>query len=111
VRELDWTKPSQLQQYAQLYDYIVGTDCVYHEALVLDLLRVVLHCCSLKTHGAQLLLLCALPAEDGIAGGCVWLCRFSCACAGPDCMAGCHVLVALLTSVQLRCSAGTCDAI
>ena len=51
VRELDWTQPQQLAQFQERYDYIIGTDCVYHEALLLDLLRVVLHCSSSRTKG------------------------------------------------------------
>jgi Lysine methyltransferase len=53
VRELDWTKPEQLAGFGQ-FDYIIGKDCVYHEALAVDLLRVVLHCCGAKTYGAHL---------------------------------------------------------
>jgi predicted nicotinamide N-methyase len=51
VRELDWTKPEQLEGFGREYDYIVGTDCVYHEHLILDLLRVVLHCSCQRTRG------------------------------------------------------------
>jgi len=28
VRELDWTKPEQLEGFARHYDYVIGTDCV-----------------------------------------------------------------------------------
>jgi len=53
VRELDWTKPEQLDGYGT-FDCIIATDCVYHETLALDLLRVVLHCTGAKTQGAHL---------------------------------------------------------
>lgn len=51
VRELDWTKPEQLSGY-DVVDCIIATDCVYHEALAMDLLRVMLHCTGGKTQGA-----------------------------------------------------------
>jgi protein N-lysine methyltransferase METTL21D len=51
VKELDWTKPEQLDEFQQPFDLILCTDCVYHETLVQDLLRVVLHCSDPKTLG------------------------------------------------------------
>lgn len=53
--ELDWTVPQQLSEFHGPYDLVVCTDCVYHENLVRDLARVVLHCASTKTIGAALL--------------------------------------------------------
>ena len=57
VQELDWTKPLQLAAFEE-FDYVIGADCVYHEALVQDLLRVLLHVASCKTHGAPTCLNC-----------------------------------------------------
>lgn len=51
VEELDWTVPEQLQRFQGHYDVIIATDCVYHEHLIHDLLRVMLHCADLKTTG------------------------------------------------------------
>lgn len=51
VKELDWTEPEQLKGFSGHYDLIIATDCVYHEHLILDLLRVVLHCADSKTTG------------------------------------------------------------
>lgn len=64
VAELDWTRPQQLASFPEPYDCVVGTDCVYHEALLLDFLRVVLHCSSLKTKGTLLLLRLKLKFES-----------------------------------------------
>jgi predicted nicotinamide N-methyase len=51
VQELDWTKPEQLGAFQAPYDLVLATDCVYHEHLVHDLLRVMLHCAGPKTTG------------------------------------------------------------
>jgi hypothetical protein len=53
VRELDWSQPEQLEGFTDHYDLIIATDCVYHEHLIHDLLRVMLHCADLKTKGAH----------------------------------------------------------
>lgn len=55
--ELDWTVPQQLSAFHGPYDLIMCTDCVYHEHLVRDLARVILHCATTKTTGAIPILL------------------------------------------------------
>eukprot|EP00892_Ulva_mutabilis_P003871 jgi/Ulvmu1/1856/UM012_0012.1 len=47
--ELDWTVPQQLDSFRGPYELVLCTDCVYHEHLVRDLARVVLHCAGSKT--------------------------------------------------------------
>lgn len=49
VAELDWTKPEQLLSLDAPFDFVFGTDCVYHEHLIHDLLRVALRCTGPKT--------------------------------------------------------------
>ena len=51
VRELDWLQPAQLAGFAAC-DFVLATDCIYHEDLVQPLLRMVLHLCTPKTTGA-----------------------------------------------------------
>lgn len=51
--ELDWTMPHQMSAFHGPYDLVMCTDCVYHEHLVRDLARVILHCASIKTTGAS----------------------------------------------------------
>jgi predicted nicotinamide N-methyase len=48
VCELDWTKPMQLSKFSPV-QFILAADCVYHETLLQDLLRVILHCSDTKT--------------------------------------------------------------
>ncbi|KAK9803541.1 hypothetical protein WJX73_006406 [Symbiochloris irregularis] len=43
VAELDWLQPEQLQEWAPGVDIILGTDCMYSEELLEQLLAVVLH--------------------------------------------------------------------
>ena len=51
IAELDWLQPQQLQAWGSPLDVIVGTDCIYHEQLVENLLSVVLHLCGPQTTG------------------------------------------------------------
>ena len=65
VQELDWTVPEQLQNFQKNFDVIIATDCVYHEHLIHDLLRVMLHCADLKTTGVDIsFLFCYLPCSE-----------------------------------------------
>jgi protein N-lysine methyltransferase METTL21D len=52
VCELDWTHPEQLVNFVPV-DFILAADCVYHETLLQDLLRVILHCSDTKTSSAH----------------------------------------------------------
>ena len=64
--ELDWTVPQQLSSFQGPYDLILCTDCVYHEHLVRDLARVVLHCSGSKTTGVAPILLLLFFAKRSV---------------------------------------------
>ncbi|KAK9830946.1 hypothetical protein WJX81_000881 [Elliptochloris bilobata] len=49
VRELDWFQPEQVAAAGGPYDFILAADCVYNEALVDTLLRVVLALSNKRT--------------------------------------------------------------
>jgi hypothetical protein len=52
VCELNWTQPEQLVNFLPV-DFILAADCVYHETLLQDLLRVILHCSNTETSSAH----------------------------------------------------------
>lgn len=60
VKELDWTKPEQLDNFDTAYDFVIGTDCVRSLPLQCPTLQLLVSTCTAAaarptapTHRAQ----------------------------------------------------------